>query len=498
MISAARIRARNLFARFAPSRPRGLRRAALGAGMAMATAMITAACSVPGFLGGSGAPASDQVWRTDGYGLVYALTGGKLQIFETTSVSCLPGATLSPVGAPGADGLLQFGEDGIAEQTLRRGGSGGGATVHVIGAAADIDLLPIAGVPSNCATGRKAAKSSDDDDEEAAVDPVGTFDVFWSTFAENYNSTARKNVNWAALRDQYRPRVTPDISSRQLFDILRAMVIPLGDTHVGLKGGGKSFEGLRPGTRNLDTEDTSAAVDNHLRARGATQTLSFAQGAITYTDLPEGRGYLRFTSFEDYVKSDGSFQASQAEMTRALNTIFTPARVAAMRTLVIDLRNNSGGDDPLTLDLAGRLTDRPYLAYTKAPRDDPSDPNKYGRPQQVNVVPAGGPRFTGPVQLLTSDMTVSAGETFVLAMMSRNPAPTRIGTTTQGVFSDTLDRKLPNGWTFNLGNEQYLGPDGSSFEGSGIPATLETPVFTPAELTTNQDPALDAALAPPR
>src|SRR5581483_1420321 len=206
--------------------------------------------------------------------------------------------------------------------------------------------------------------------------------------------------------------------------ILRAMVIPLGDTHVGLKAPGqKAFEGLRPGTRNLDTGTTSAAVDNHLRARGATGFLSFGRGAITYADLPDGRGYLRFTSFEDYVGSDDSFQASQAEMTRALDAVFTPARVAAMRSLVIDLRNNEGGDDPLTLDLAGRLTDRPYLAYTKAPRDDPNDPNRYGRAQQVKVVPAAGARFTGPVYLLTSDMTVSAGETFVLAMMSRGPAP---------------------------------------------------------------------------
>jgi hypothetical protein len=487
MISAARVRRRSLPARFALSRPRGVRRAALGAGLAMAMA----ACSSPGLFPSFGSSTSDQVWRTDGYGLVYALTAGKLQTFETTAVSCLPGDTLDPIGAPGADGLMQYGEDGVAEQTLRRGGSGGGATVHVIGAASDIDLLPMAGVPSNCSI-RKKTKSSDDD--EAEVDPVGTFDVFWSTFAENYNSTARKNVNWAAVRDQFRPKITQDTSSRELFDILRAMVIPLGDTHVGLKGAGhKAFEGLRPGTRNLDTEDTSAAVDNHLRARGATQLLSFGQGAITYTDLPDGRGYLRFTSFEDYVKADDSFQASQAEMTRALNAIFTPARVAAMRSLVIDLRNNEGGDDPLTLDLAGRLTDRPYLAYTKAPRDDPNDPNKYGRTQEVNVVPAAGPRFTGPVFLLASDMTVSAGETFVLAMMSRNPAPARIGTTTQGVFSDTLDRKLPNGWTFNLGNERYLGPDGKGFEGSGIPPTIETPVFTPAELAANEDAALDAA-----
>ncbi|HEY9417629.1 MAG TPA: S41 family peptidase [Pseudonocardia sp.] len=497
MIRASRARDRKL--PVGSGSPR-LRRVALGAGLAVALA----GCSSPGLFPGSGGPTSDQAWRTDGYGLVYAVQAGKLRTFETTAVGCTPADTLDPVGAPGADGLLQYGEDGVAEQTLRLGGSGGTATAHVIGSASDIDLIPIPAVPATCTAGSKPKSSSndadaddedeDEDEDAAAVDPVRTFDVFWSTFVENYNSTARKNVNWAALRDQYRSKITQDTSSRQLFDILRAMVIPLGDTHVGLTGAGhKAFEGLRPGTRNLDTEDTSAAIDKHLRAIGATQFLTFGQGAITYTDLPDGRGYLRFTSFEDYVKADDSFQASRAEMTRALTAVFTTARVAALRTLVIDLRNNEGGDDPLTLDLAGHLTDRPYLAYTKAPRDDPNDPNKFGRPQPVNVVPSAGPRFLGPVHLLISDMTVSAGETFVLAMMSRNPVPTRIGTTTQGVFSDTLDRKLPNGWEFNLGNERYLGPDGKGFEGSGIPPTLETPTFTPAEMAGTQDLALDAA-----
>jgi hypothetical protein len=458
----------------------------LGAGLAVALA----SCS-SGLFGGSG---SNQVWRSDGYGLVYALQAGKLRTFETTAVSCLPGDTLDQVGTAGAGGLLQYGEDGVAEQTLLPGG-GGRATAHVIGSASDIDLLPISAVPANCAAKTQSKSSSDDDGDSGAADAVRAFDVFWSTFAENYNSTARKNINWAAVRDQYRPKVTQDTESGQLFDILRAMVIPLGDTHVGLKGRGhKEYEGLRPGTREIDSKLTSAAVDNHLRALGATQFLTFADGAISYTDLPGGRGYLRFNSFEDYNKSSDSFPASEAEMTRALNAVFTPARVAALHSLVLDLRNNEGGDDPLTLDLAGHLTDRPYLAYTKAPRNDANDPNKYGRTQPVNVVPSAGSRFTGPVHLLVSDMTVSAGETFVLAMMSRDPAPTRIGTTTQGVFSDTLDRTLPNGWEFNLGNERYLGPDGKSYEGSGIPPTVETPVFTPAELAANQDSAVDTAL----
>ena len=79
-----------------------------------------------------------------------------------------------------------------------------------------------------------------------------------------------------------------------------------------------------------------------------------------------------------------------------------------MRSLIIDVRLNSGGDDPLALQVAARLTDTPYVAYTKQPRNDPRDPSRYGRPQTVTVTPADVPRYTGPVSLLTSDRTISA------------------------------------------------------------------------------------------
>jgi C-terminal processing protease CtpA/Prc len=59
------------------------------------------------------------------------------------------------------------------------------------------------------------------------------------------------------------------------------------------------------------------------------------------------------------------------------------------------------------------------------------------------------------------------------------------------VFSDDMERKLPNGWSFTLGNEDYLAPDGQNYEGAGIPPTIPAPVFPPAELEQHRDSALD-------
>ncbi len=53
------------------------------------------------------------------------------------------------------------------------------------------------------------------------------------------------------------------------------------------------------------------------------------------------------------------------------------------------------------------------------------------------------------------------------------PNVTLIGEQTYGIFSDTLDKELPNGWEFSLTNEQYLSAEGVSYEQIGIPPNIE-------------------------
>lgn len=65
-------------------------------------------------------------------------------------------------------------------------------------------------------------------------------------------------------------------------------------------------------------------------------------------------------------------------------------------------------------------------------------------------------------------------------MLNRSPRPVLVGDDTQGVFSDILDRQLPNGWTFGLPNEEYLTPSGRTYDTiAGIPPDVRVPTFTP-------------------
>src|SRR5215471_16162839 len=165
-----------------------------------------------------------------------------------------------------------------------------------------------------------------------------------------------------------------------------------------------------------------------------------------------------------------------------------------MKALVIDVRFNSGGFDPWGIDIASRLATTEYLAYTKYARADPIDHNKWTEGDPSVVRPSPRPSFHGPVVELTGPLTISGGETFTQALMGRVPHVTRIGENTQGVFSDVLVRKLPNGWFFGLPNEVYRTPEGTAFDGSGIPPDITIPIFADEDVIAARDPAVAKAM----
>jgi C-terminal processing protease CtpA/Prc len=207
--------------------------------------------------------------------------------------------------------------------------------------------------------------------------------------------------------------------------------------------------------------------------------------------LKNQMGYLRIRSFGNFGASP-LFSDQIAALETALDSIFSDA--AGMKGLVIDVRINGGGSDNFGALIASRLTAKRYLAYSKTYRNDPRDPRSLGAPQPIWIEPSTRPGFTGPVALLIGHDSVSAAETFPMALQGRLPAIPFIGENTQGVFSDVLIRKTPNGIGFGLPNEIYLTKDGKAYDVVGVPPTVRIPVFTPQDLAAHRDPALEKAI----
>ncbi|MFF0609743.1 S41 family peptidase [Nocardia tengchongensis] len=455
----------------------------IAVGALASVALVATGSAAAGIPTGSADGGAEGVWQTDGYGTIISVRGDRLQYFDSTAISCSPGV-LAARRQPGTPDSF-VADDGSRQLTLQSRGRDQ-ASLRYAGAVGDIELRRLPALPEPCAH------------PNGVKDPQTVFDVFWTTFAENYPFFAAKGVDWTAVRDRYRPKIGPTTTDAELFGYLRDILATLGDAHTALRSDTEEFaRPLRPGTRPLDGLPAYRAFDQRVRAlieqhdtQGPLQP--WGNGIIGYADLPDDLGYLRLSAFDGYA--DGGYEANAAELNRALDEIFTASRTARLRGLVLDVRLNFGGYDALGLELASRLTGNPYIAYTKQARNDPADPTRFARSEPSRVTPHDGPRYTGPIAMLTSPLTISAGETFTQAMTGRAPEPHRVGDATQGAFSDFLWRTLPNGWTFALPNERF-DSRGTSFDLTGVPPQdAVTATLSDEELAVGRDSAFDKAL----
>jgi len=446
--------------------------------------MATLAACVSLFLGALGMLAMpstlDGLWLADGYGTLFEIQGGEAQSFEVTAISCIAVAKgklrvvarNAPETVLAADGEVMRFTAGASPDTR---------WVHHDGSASSVLLRRTNARPKSC-------------DQAVADTPLTNYAIFWQTFAENYAFFALRQMDWKAIDEKFRPTVTVNSTPEDLFETLSRMVEPLHDAHIGIfsKSLDKKFHGHRPSADWMQKEHSGRITDIIRTTYVHGDLHSFCNGQLEYALLENSVGYLRIHSFDNYVR-DAEFSEQLNALETALDDIFKNS--ANLTGLVIDVRINSGGSDVFGISIASRLATHPYLAYNKVVRNDTKDTGQRTEPQPSIVKVSTRPGFRGPVVLLTSADSVSAAETFTMALLDREPRATRVGTNTQGVFSDTLHRKLPNGWEFWLPNEIYLTKEGKAFDGAGVPPDIDIPVFTAEDLTRGRDSGIDKALA---
>ncbi len=427
------------------------------------------------------------VWRSQGYGYIFEIKGATAKAFEVTVTTCVPGLTARREAAviAGRDATFKTESGGVFY--IRAGGSENHKLLHNEGSASDVRIDRMENLPVVC-------------NAPTPNPPADNFEVFARTWAEHYISFDLKNVDWAKVVETNRSLVTPKTTAAELFDIFERMIGPFNDTHTVISAPDlkREFERLRPGTdrvikggpeefRHKGVPALFAATD---RTYVRTPLRKWCNDQIQYGHLDDTIGYLRILSFSGFSK-EGGFAAGLGALEAALDAIFSDA---TLRGLIIDVRINFGGDDPYGLAIASRLTNSEYLAYTKEARADPVDRNKWTPGDPSLVSPTSRPSFRGPIVELIGPLTISAGETFTQALMGRTPHITRIGENTQGVFSDVLVRRLPNGWRFGLPNEVFRTPEGTTFDGVGIPPDIAVPVFADEDLVAGTDPGVAKAL----
>lgn len=298
-------------------------------------------------------------------------------------------------------------------------------------------------------TGCDTGFSEDDPPPDAA----SVFDVFWEDLDRLYALFPVKNVDWDSLKSVYQPEAL-DATGPELEAILCEMIHVLNDGHVVLYMEDTTCVGDRsapPEPSDINFTFIEAQLQEAFRTE--------AQGRFRYGVLQSGNiGYLHIGSFEGGM-------APVSDWTNRIDGIL--ADLTGIEGMIIDVRDNVGGNGFNATAIAGRFIERPHAFLITQSRNGP-EPSDLTRPQVRFVEPAGDRPLTDiPILVLTNHNTFSAGEWFVLAMREA-PQVTTIGTATRGGLSSRIFRGLPNGWSYSVSIQLNTSIDGSPVEGIGI------------------------------
>lgn len=418
-------------------------------------------------IGPSGPPAAlHGVWQSRGYGWIASLSPTEVRTWDH-----------SPAGTVAMDD--SFGD--VLAGTLFRVRGDVLQVTTIPGSSTVYTWDRLEEVPPSAATPPEAT-------------PLGVFDYFWAVMDHHYAYFDVRGVDWDARRAEHRPRVHAETTDLELWDVLCDMLAGFHDDHMSLAASfdEREFRFADGRCRELDpalaADFAAQDVIGDPRLHRADWFRNYDR--LVREELLEGQyregdneqivwgrigplGYVNVRGMGGFADSDHP-RVEAAATHAVLSTVLT--ELADVEGLVLDITLNSGGYEEVQMALSSHFTDEARVAFRKRTLDLDG-----AATQTFHLFPAEGPRFLGPVCLVTSDFTVSAGEDFTLAMRQL-PHVTHVGSRTRGAFSDILDKVLPNGWMLSLSNEAYLDVGGNNLEGVGVEPEVSIPVFVEGEV----------------
>lgn len=458
--------------------------------------------------GGSSSPDKsgefEGIWTSTTYGTTYEINGDRVIVYQHDSEYCIGLHSVGGVRPADLEALFVLDDNG---QSITDPGDNGVLSIH----APAIRYVKSDSLPAPC---EYPVATIDDPGYER--NPMLDLAIFARTFADYYLSFDLKQADWVSISQQATARVSSDSSDEDLLDALYEMITPLADAHVHISSeelgiasvNGKpvlverliaeyaSQNGLALPLPASHQEGVSSYIENQLElyvdiilsyAADETDLRSGANGQLIWYQT-EDIAYLQINAMTEFSADADDNAAELAALEEALDHCLEDIQDSA--GLIVDVRTNNGGQDFLSMAIASRFVSTEQLAFSKQARQG----NDKAELQYAYIQPRGDFQYLKPVVLLTSTSTVSAAEVFTLIMRSL-PQVTVVGEATQGALSNTLERKLPNGFSFSLSNEFYYSTEGEWFEGSGIPVDVEVPFFTQEQREAESDAGLEMAYA---
>jgi len=266
------------------------------------------------------------------------------------------------------------------------------------------------------------------DTQERADTPADNFEALWQVIDEHYCFFDYKHqqygLDWQEVYNKYKVRVSSKMTDTQLFEVCCDMLGELRDGHVNLSS---SMDYGRYWTwQEAFPKNFSDTLYRHYM--GTDYKIA---SSLSYRVLDDNIGYIRCATFENPI-GEGN-----------LDDIL--AYLMLCRGLIIDIRNNGGGDLTMAERLAARFIQQKTLVGYMQHKTGPAH-GDFSSMEPQYMEPSSNVRWHKPVCVLTNRSVYSAANYFAVVMKTQ-PQVTLVGDHTGGGSGLPMSSSLPNGWS---------------------------------------------------
>ena len=278
-------------------------------------------------------------------------------------------------------------------------------------------------------------------EDEYDNSPAGNFEALWKLIDEHYCYLDYKGIDWDSIYNVYSPQISDDMGDDALFEVLGNMLAELKDGHVNLYSAwntARYWDWYLDYPRNYSEELIEQYLGRGYRIGGGAK----------YTIFTDNIGYVSYPDFSAAI-GDGNLD----EMLLYLGMC---------NGLIIDVRNNGGGNLTTSSQLAARFTNERVLTGYIQHKTGPGH-SDFSDPEPLYIDPSDGVRWQKPVVVLTNRHSYSATNDFVNAMRCFSQV-TLMGDRTGGGGGMPFSSELPNGWGVRFSASPTLDVDGQHIE----------------------------------
>lgn len=283
-------------------------------------------------------------------------------------------------------------------------------------------------------------------DESFENTSQGNFEALWTIIDENYcffdYKAEEYGLDWDNVYNRYKTYVLPGIGERSLFELLCRMLAELRDGHVNLISPydlGRYWAWFENYPQNFSSNIQQNYLGNDY----------WIIGSFKCKILEDNIGYIYYSSFLNPI------------IDSSLDEIFS--KMALCNGLILDLRDNTGGNLNNTYKLASRFTNEKIVVgyYSHKTGIGHSDFS----PFEIRYIEPymQGLRWQKPVTILTNRSCFSATNTFVSDMKQLSNI-TVIGDRTGGGGGMPASSELPNGWSVRYSSSPIYDVDSCHIE----------------------------------